>query len=154
MLQLSNFFHESEETNVERNERGPEFLRNLFFTKKLEARNFTDGNREKKEFVFFCFSQCQSNWQREQLRPLNSLKNIVFNFVSSKGKKSLVLEKLEVNYWRISKKLHLWTFQTFKRLIHATKIIKCKLSRQKNLKFLIWTLKRDIKPVPLEKDEL
>ena len=53
MLELSNFFHESEETNVERNEEGPEFLRNLFFTKKLEARNYTDGNREKKEFVLF-----------------------------------------------------------------------------------------------------
>ena len=53
MLELSNFFHETEETNVERNEKGPEFLRNLFFTKKLEARNYTDGNREKKEFVLF-----------------------------------------------------------------------------------------------------
>ena len=39
-------------------------------------------------------------------------------------------------------------------MIHATKIIKSKLSRQKNLKFLIWTLKRDIKTVPVEKDEL
>ena len=28
------------------------------------------------------------------------------------------------------------------------------MSRQKNLKLLIWTLKRDIKPVPVEKDEL
>ena len=53
MLELSNFFHESEELNVERNEKGPEFLRNLFFTKKLEARNYTDGNQKKMNLFFF-----------------------------------------------------------------------------------------------------
>ena len=61
------FFMTLKKANVDWNEKGPEFLRNVLFEKKkTEARNYTDGNRQTKWICFFFyFSQCESNWQRE-----------------------------------------------------------------------------------------
>ena len=149
MSELSNFLHDSEKSKY-----ALEWKTTKMKKSKTEARSFTDGNRQNKmklPFLLLLTMRMQlTAWIVSTVELFEThcfylcvlIRNRIFSFGGFWV------------YWGVSETLHLKVFRTIKRLIHATKIIKSKKARQKNLKLLTWTLKRDIKPVPVEKDEL